>query len=258
MKFEKIREFIIPIFCLALVNSANASILLSDDFDDTSLSSTWHVEQGFADVSNGYVDIHGSTPGSRDGWIVAAEGSSWSNYHFSTHFIADGGGNNWYHGDIAFRVQDLHPSITGTFYRVLVDTPIWGGGAGHGMISLIRVVDGVGSVVESASPSPGIVAGRNNLVDVWAVDNHFQVAINGTQVIDFIDPAPILTGGIALGAIWESHVRYDYAFVGSISPVPEPQQWLMLLLGGIGLITYQLRCKHDQRETEGFSSASVV
>lgn len=248
MNSQKMNGFII-LFCLSLVNSANASILLSDDFDGSSLSSIWHIEQGFADVNSGYVDVHGSTPGSRDGWIVAAEGSSWSNYHYSTQFIADGGGDNWYRGEIAFRVQDFHPWSAGTFYRLSIDTPIWGGGPGTnggGTVALTRLVNGVATGLEITSPLPGIVHNRDNLIDVWAVGNHIQIAVNGNPLIDLIDPDPILTGGVALGAIWESHVRYDYAFVGAM--VPEPQQWLMLLVGGIGLIASPFRHKITQRK----------
>ncbi len=249
MQFQEMQKTIFSVSCLLLMNSANATVLLDDNFNGTSLSPEWHIEQGFAEVSGGYVDIFGSTGGSRDGWIVAGEGSSWSNYHFSTHFIADGGGDNWFRGEIVFRVQDFHPTTNGNFYRLMIDTPIWGGGPGNnggGTVSLAhQATDIPMNELEKVSPFPGVIANQDNVVDIWAIGNHIQVAINGTQLIDVIDPNPILTGGVGLGAIWESHVRYDYALVEDIPPVPEPETYAMLLIG-LGLIGFMT---HRRKET---------
>lgn len=223
--------------CLAgLCATAQAEVLLMDDFAGAALAPAWAVEQGFAAVAGGQVDVYGSTPGTRDGWIVANEGAdgAWSNYHFATRFLAEGG-SGWYHGDVAFRVQDWQGWTSGTFYRLLVDTPLWSGGPGlngGGTVSLGKVANGVYSTLVTTSPSPGIVGNRDNAIDVWAAGSRLQVAINGTQLIDVVDGSPILTGGVALGAIWESHVRYDYAVVATLpAPIPEPQSWTMIALG---------------------------
>ena len=238
MRFQEIWKIIFPVSCLVLANSASAAVLLDENFNGTSLSPEWHTEQGFAEVNGGYVDVFGSDGNSRDGWIVAGEGSPWSDYHFSTHFIADGGGDNWFRSEIAFRVQASDPWTTGTFYRRSIDTPIWGGGPGSnggGTVALISYINNNPSLVEEISPFPGVIADQDNVVDIWATGNHIQVAINGTQLIDVIDQNPILTGGVGLGAIWESHVRYDYAVVEDIPPIPEPETYAMLLTG-LGLI----------------------
>lgn len=247
MQYQEMQKIIFSVICLLLANSANAVVLLDENFNGTSLSPEWHIEQGFAEVNGGYVDIFGSTGGSRDGWIVAGEGSSWSNYHFSTHFIADGGGDNWFRGEIAFRVQDFHSWTTGTFYRLSIDTPIWGGGPGSnggGTVALISYVNNKPSLVGVISPLPGIIADQDNMVDIWAIGNHIQVAINGTQLIDINDPNPILIGGVGLGAIWESHVRYDYAVVEDIPPIPEPETYAMLL-AGLGLLGFMARRRKE-------------
>ncbi len=242
MQFQEMQKTIFSVSCLLLMNSANSAALLDDNFNGTSLSPAWHIEQGFAEVSGGYVDTFGSTGGSRDGWIVAGEGSSWSDYHFSTRFIADGGGDNWFRGEIAFRVQDFHPWTTGTFYRLSIDTPIWGGGPGSnggGTVALMSYINNKPSLVEEISPLPGVIEDQDNMVDIWATGNHIQVAINGTNLVDVFDNKPILTGGISVGAIWESHVRYDYALVENIPPIPEPETYAMLLvgLGWLGFMT---------------------
>ena len=95
------------------------------------------------------------------------------------------------------------------------------------------------SLVEEISPLPGVIADQDNMVDIWATGNHIQVAINGTNLVDVFDNKPILTGGISVGAIWESHVRYDYALVENIPPIPEPETYAMLLvgLGWLGFMT---------------------
>jgi hypothetical protein len=242
---------VVPVLWAGLSVSAHAEVLLFDDFDGSSLSPTWTIKQGFATVGGGYVDVHGSTPGSRDGWIVANEGrgNPWSDYHFSTHLIADGGGDGWYHGDLAFRVQDWHGWTMGTFYRITLNTPIWSGGAGAqggGAIALSRYVDDeVAFGIASADPLPGIINDRDNVVDIWANGNHIQVSVNGHQLLDFVDSQPLLTGGVALGAIWESHVRYDYASVETVTtPVPEPDESLMLLVGA-AMMGYQVRRKQQ-------------
>lgn len=247
MQYQEMQKIIFSVICLLLANSANAAVLLDENFNGTSLSPEWHIEQGFAEVNGGYVDVFGSDGNSRDGWIVAGEGSSWSNYHFSTHFIADGGGDNWFRGEIAFRVQDFHSWTTETFYRLSIDTPIWGGGPGNnggGTATLGSYADNNFNELETISPFPGVIANQDNVVDIWAIGNHIQVAINGTQLIDITDPNPILTGGVGLGAIWESHVRYDYAVVEDIPPIPEPEAYAMLL-AGLGLLGFMARRRKE-------------
>jgi len=230
------RQVIAAAWCLATVTSTDAAVLLMDDFSGATLSSAWTVEQGFAVVSGGHVDVHGSTAGTRDGWIAASVGSTgdWSDYHFATRFVADGGGAGWYRGELAFRVQDWHGWTDGTFYRLMIDTPIWSGGPGAlggGTVLLARIRNGSFTLIAETSPSPGTIHDRDNAVDVWALGDRLQVSVNGTQMIDIRDTQdPIRTGGVALGAIWESHVRYDHAFVATV-PVPEPGQWVLMLTG---------------------------
>ena len=93
--------------------------------------------------------------------------------------------------------------------------------------------NGPSIVLGIASPGPGIINNRDNVVDVWATGSHLQVAVNGHALIDSVDAQPILSGGVGLGAIWESNVRYDYALVSSMPAVPEPDEWATLLAGGL-------------------------
>lgn len=63
--------------------------------------------------------------------------------------------------------------------------------------------------------------------------------INGKEAAHFHDADPIRTGGIALGAIWESTTRYDYVNVASL-PVPEPETYA-LMLAGLGLLGFAVQ-----------------
>jgi len=115
------------VLCLSLSAPAVAEILLADDFSGTSLAPNWTIQRGFADVAGGYVDLHGSTVG-RDANIQTAVGNTdWTDYHISTRFIADGGGDNWYNAVVNFRMQELNVGnwLEGHYYELIVTTPLW-------------------------------------------------------------------------------------------------------------------------------------
>ncbi len=236
------------VLCLSLSAPAVAEILLSDDFSGTSLAPNWTIQRGFADVAGGYVDLYGSTIG-RDSTIETAVGNTdWTDYHLSTHFIADGGGNNWYNAGLSFRVQEHNIGgwvAPGHYYSFFITTPLWGSHEGAGW-SLYRI-DGDSAIhLADSSIDPSVVPinDRDNVLDIWAVGNQFSISINGysltgNPIIDN-NPNPYLYGGIGLFAIWESHTRYDYVTVGTMAPVPEPTTYL-LLLAGLGIITLRTR-----------------
>lgn len=235
------------VLCLSLSAPAVAEILLADDFSGTSLAPNWTIQRGFADVAGGYVDTYGSTIG-RDSAIETAVGNpDWTNYHLSTRFIADGGGNNWYNTIVNFRVQEhnIGSWTEGHYYSILLTTPLWGSHEGAGW-GLYRADGGSSFSLAGGTIDPSVVPinDRDNVLDIWAVGNQFWVSINGysltsSPVVDN-SPNPYLYGGIGLGAIWESHTRYDYVTVGTMAPVPEPAAYL-LLLAGLGIITLRTR-----------------
>lgn len=235
--------------CLSLSAPAVAEILLADDFSGTSLAPNWTVQRGYADVAGGYVDMHGSTPGARDAFIQAAVGdSNWTDYHISTHFIADGGGNNWYNALVNFRIQEAIPYTSlENLYGVQIRTPLWGSNEGSWWNFGRAYTDGTSFSLAGGPIDPLVVPinDRDNVLDIWAIGNAFWVSINGyslTNNIPIVDNRPdaLLYGGIGLGAVWESHTRYDYVTVGTMAPVPEPTTYL-LLLAGLGIIILRSR-----------------
>ncbi len=225
----------------SIVNSVHAATLFSDNFNDANLSSEWEVERGFATMDNGWVRLQGSTPDTRDGFITTHEGSNWSDYHVTTRFNPLGGGDDWFNSEIAFRVQDMHGFAEGTYYQIFIFTPNAHPGFPPNTVSLQKFSDGGRVELALFNVDPGILNGTDNTVDIQAVGGNFDFTINGTPIGHFHDDNPILTGGIGLGAIWESTTRYDYV---NVSAVPEPQTYAMLLLG-LGLVGFMTCHKRE-------------
>ena len=222
----------------AVVNSVHAVTLFSDDFNDTNLNSAWEIQRGHATMDNGWVRLQGSTPGSRDAFIMTHEGDpTWSNYELTTRFNPLGGGDDWYNAQIQFRVQDMHGWGEGTYYRLFIYTPNAAPGFPPDSIGFGKVVDGIQIFGVSRPLAQGILNGIDNTVNIRAVGGDFDIIINGTTAAHFHDENPIPTGGIALGAIWESTTRYDYV---NVTAIPEPETYAMLL-AGLGLLGFMAR-----------------
>ena len=226
---------------------ASAGVIFNDNFSGNGLSSDWVVNRGYADVNNGYVELYGSTSGTRDGFINTHIGdSSWTDYHLTTHFIADGGGNNWYDAFVQFRVESLLPGTwgDGNYYSLFITTPLWGSNEGASWTVLKTTGHSWVSIASGAlDPSVVPINDFDNIIDIWANGNSFMVAINGYSLTNapIVDTTsnPYLTGGVGLGAIWESHTRFDYVTVSDLTAtqaVPEPSA-LLLIVAGIAFLT---------------------
>ncbi|WP_309708435.1 PxKF domain-containing protein [Armatimonas sp.] len=204
--------------CLAALLPArvsHAQLLLSDDFSGASLSPLWAVQRGYASLVNGWVRTQGSTPGSRDAFIMAGEGSDWSNYQFSTKFHADGGGNNWYNSLINFRVQSQFGWSQGTFYSLYIFPPNSAIPPADS-IQLVKFTSTSASLIDPTYYASGLMTAGDNAIDISAIGGSFTIKVNGVPAASFLDADPIPTGGVALGSIWESATRYDYAYVAPI------------------------------------------
>lgn len=204
-----------------LPTASHAQLLLSDDFTDPVLSPAWTVQRGYASIVNGWVRVQGSTPGSRDSYIMAGVGSNWSDYRLTTKFHADGGGNNWYNSLINFRVQEQYGWQLGTFYTLYIFPPN-SAIPPSDSIRLARMSNGGGYMIDPVYSAQGIMSAGDNTVEISVVGGNFDVKVNGVLAASFFDPNPIPTGGIALGAIWESVTRYDYARVEKIADTTAP------------------------------------
>ena len=207
------------------IQPVSAGVIYQDDFNGSLDLTAWNIELGCAWTENGWVFLHrpksGCTPPDpwRDSIIITGEGSDWSDYHFSTRFYAEGGGQNWYMAIIQFRVQEMYGWGQGTYYRLNVFTPLWNQAFKRNKVYLSKQLPtGQAWVVEALAPE-GVMNDHDNVIEVEIIGGVIQIAVNGVHVLEHTDPDPILFGGVGIGSIWESTTRYDYVTVEPIETV---------------------------------------
>ncbi len=228
------------LFSLLLSEVAGSQVLFSEEFDGTSLSSSWTVERGYASVSGGWAYLHGSTPGSRDADILTGVGSNWSDYELTTVFDSTNGPGSANNAIINFRVQHEEGWASGTFYSLYLFPSNSGiNPPGPNTAQLYKYVNNYGYEMARFSFGSLMTAGAN-LVDLTVTGGQFDLSLNGQHAFTYTDTNPLLTGGIGLGSIWESQTQYDYVHVtGTTSATPEPST-LVSAVAGLGLF-YRFR-----------------
>lgn len=224
MKMYRSNFYIFKIFLILVVGlilmtliarTGNCAVILHDDFDGP-LEPTWTIQRGNAWTEGGWAILYDNVEPDpyRDSVIVAEEGANWSDYRFKTRFYARGGGNNWYNAQIYFRVQELYGWDSGTFYRANIKTPIYGYPSEGNEISLFKKVENVVTyLVSNYNPPSGVMHDYDNTIEVKVVGGQITILINDVEVIEVTDDNPIPTGGVALGAMFESRTDYDYVIV---------------------------------------------
>ncbi len=108
-----------------------------------------------------------------------------------------------------------------------------GAGVGFSGVHLDRINgNNVGPGLEYVNGA-GVVNGANH-VEVLAVGSHIQAWLNGgsTPVIDVVDAAPVLSGGVGIEGVWSNQSRFDDIVVTNATAVPMPASWAM----GLGLM----------------------
>lgn len=222
---------------LVLVPGLCQAQIFSDEFSGTSLSPAWTVERGYESVNNGWVTLHGSTPGSRDSMILAGEGSNWSNYELTTDFVSDNGPGGVDCSIICFRVQNQSGFAFGTFYSLYLFPS---NSAGYpNLIQLFKYENSnVPVTLSQTSAGPNVINPGTNHVDLTVYGGLINLSINGQQCLSYNDPSPIQTGGIGLGGLWETSVSYDYVHVNT---TPEPISVATMGLGLVGLVASRRR-----------------
>jgi hypothetical protein len=134
-------------------------------------------KRGDAWTAGGWAYLHDSTPSyPRDSVITTGEGSDWSDYHYKTRFYAEGGGDNWYHAMLLFRVQEIYGNGNyGKFYRLDIKTPKWPGG---NRVYLLKIDDDGTHFVAEVVPPFGVINDYDNIVEVQVIGGQIEVAIN--------------------------------------------------------------------------------
>jgi hypothetical protein len=201
------------ILAFAISNANAETVLFEDQFDGPVLSSEWTSLLPSQWIDNGW--MHSRSSGStRDSLAIAHDGdATWTDYTLRVRadgLLSMGGQVENVH--IAFRCSGVYPAPSagswGDHYRVSIFGPQRDVGAS---IYLWRHRGSAGEILYSRD---GIPVTSNPLeVKIGVHGPRIQLWVDGVAIVDIIDPEPLLTGGIGLGAVWESEARFDYVQV---------------------------------------------
>ncbi|MFY7951187.1 MAG: hypothetical protein ACOVT5_01650 [Armatimonadaceae bacterium] len=197
----------------ALVGSiapANAQFLVDDAFDI--LSPAWTIQRGTASIADGWVRLQGDGGIPRDAFVMTGEGSDWTDYRLVTRFHSDGGGDNWFNALINFRVKELTGWSDGTWYGFYIYPPNSNIPPSGGFFLAKKTGIGYEHLTPLVYDPSSLLVG-DNLVDIEVRGGLIELWLNSRLAATYYDPDPIPSGGVALGAIWESVTRYDFVKV---------------------------------------------
>lgn len=199
--------------------------VLFKDFFSTSPDPAWTFYNRAGEVRDGRLWIDGDyLPSSeaRNGWALTHVGdTTWTDYSMSVAYDTGVGGGEPPDAPSAMffvRTQAQAPGAqAGTTYRIIVFDvgagnpttrcgPI-GQPLAHGSVQIDRIVNGILTAVIVRCAS-GSVTGAN-LALITADGPAITVRVNGVQVLRWVDPHPLLSGGVGVGAIWETNGAFD-------------------------------------------------
>jgi Ca2+-binding RTX toxin-like protein len=199
-------------------DSSDGVILFQDNFNSGTLSPEWETIWPSQFVENGWLHNVDNNGGPRDSMALVHDGdTSWTNYTVS--LTADfAAGTPWDQFTILFRTNDFSRSSSthlGDAYQLIFNgTNGWGSGGEGEMVSLIRSRN-----FEYTSLFEGNWNSSNTPAEIVisAEEGHIQVSLNGSSLIDLVDPDPLLFGGIGVHNVWESEGRYDNFMVKQVT-----------------------------------------
>jgi len=130
-------------------------------------------------------------------------------------------------------IQAAQFGVVGNYYRLIFFTADDGP---MNRLGLFRCQDTGEFTCDSLfdqSGLPGIFGPDPMEVLITLNGAHIQVKVDGSELIDLIDPAPLSHGGIGVGAVWEAHARFDDVVVDA---VPEPSTLGLICMGLLGIV----------------------
>jgi hypothetical protein len=151
---------------------------------------------------------------------------------------------DWEDARVFFRTSNINATyyaVSGNYYTLTFRGPSHGLGDGSTpAISLNRSNGSSGSTtLFLEAPAPYVGSGPMDL-EITLNGARIQVSLDGNEVIDVIDPDPLLFGGIGVGAIWEAEARFDDIVVTMV-PIPGS-----ILLMGTGLMFFRVLARKSE------------
>ena len=218
----------VPVVVVVFANSttpALAEVLFEDHFTN-GMSEEWVSVKPVQWVEDGWLLSMADGSYGRDSYAFVHDGdTSWTDYEL--RLVADSlpaPNHDNERGDIYFRTSEIVPSYfdpRGNYYRLHMICRDPHGPTG---ISLARRRVGVDEPV-FLFDGPAPVTTEPAVVVITLTGPRIQISIDGTQVVDLIDPDPLLYGGVGVGAIWECLHRFDDVVVTSASIPTEQTSW---------------------------------
>jgi VCBS repeat-containing protein len=194
-------------------------LLFEDNFDASILSPEWQTVEPFQWLANGWLHTRDTNGWPRDSMAVVHDGDKdWSDY-VVTVTAGFSPGTPWDFINIPLRVDGFRRSSNdhrGTAYELELYGHNGWGLNDWDTITLSRSGSSAGSSTQlfkgkwNSSVSPARI--RASLSG-----GHIEISINGERIIDLVDPAPLLYGGVGVHAIWESEAQFDNLIVTSLS-----------------------------------------
>lgn len=207
---------------------AKSDILFEDHFE-SGASPEWVSVKPSQYVEDGWFHSHDAVPDFyRDSAAFVHDGDpGWKDYTLSLKvdplLNQDPFTGGFYKAaDLFFRASDIEAAqfgVFGNYYRLHIST-IYTGPVNY--LHLVRCRNAAGFFCESLSEQfdvAGIFGPDPMDVLITLTGAHIQVKVDGSELVNLIDPAPLSHGGIGVGAVWEAHTRFDDVVVNA---VPEP------------------------------------
>jgi len=199
-----------------------AEVLFEDRFTD-GMSPEWVSVKPAQWVADGWLYTQADGSYGRDSYAFVHDGdAAWTDLTLS--IVVDPlpvAGFDRDRGEVYFRTSDIGPTMyqpSGNYYRLFLQAPA-DDPQEPNTLGLTRYRDSQGSVTLYDGFSP--LGHDPGLVEITLAGPLIRIAIDGVEVVDLVDPDPLLFGGVGVGAIWECLCRFDDVVVTATAGVTD-------------------------------------